>query len=145
MIHKRVEDMNIDEYQAYLKERQELLAYCKKISQGIENLDERSGERAIWELIQNARDLDENCCIKIQLLLNNKLIFSHHGKPFDYLSLLALVNQNSSKDNPGADVVGQYGTGFMTTHAFNNVVTVDGPFKAMHNPTKLKGCRGFNI
>ena len=139
MIHKRVEDMNIDEYQAYLKERQELLAYCKKISQGIENLDERSGERAIWELIQNARDLDENCCIKIQLLLNNKLIFSHHGKPFDYLSLLALVNQNSSKDNPGADVVGQYGTGFMTTHAFNNVVTVDGPFKAMHNPTKLKG------
>ena len=128
----------IEEYQAYLKERQELLAYCKKISQGIENLDEKSGERAIWQLVQNARDMDENCQIHIDLQ-PNKLVFSHHGKPFDYLSLLALVNQNSSKDNPGADLVGQYGTGFMTTHAFNDIVKVDGLYKAMLNPTILKG------
>lgn len=128
----------IEKYQAYLKERQELLAYCKKISQGIENLDEKSGERAIWELVQNARDMDKNCQIHIDLL-PDKLIFSHHGKPFDYLSLLALVNQNSSKDNPGADLVGQYGTGFMTTHAFSDIVKVDGPYKAMLSPTTLKG------
>ena len=129
---------SIEEYQEYLKERQELLAYCKKISQGIDNLDEKSGERAIWELVQNARDMDENCRIRIELL-EDRLVFSHHGKPFDFLSLLALVNQNSSKDNPGADLVGQYGTGFMTTHAFNSIVTVDGPYKAMSNPTTLKG------
>lgn len=129
---------SIEEYQSYLKERQELVAYCKKISQGMENLDEKSGERAIWELVQNARDMDENCRIKIELM-EDRLVFSHHGKPFDYLSLLALVNQNSSKDNPGADVVGQYGTGFMTTHAFNSIVTVDGPYKAMIGPNTLKG------
>lgn len=132
---------NIEEYQSYLKQRQELLGYCKKIAQGIENLDEKSGERAIWELVQNARDardMDENCRIRIELL-EDRLVFSHHGKPFDYLSLLALVNQNSSKDNPGADLVGQYGTGFMTTHAFNSIVVVDGPFKVMSDPMTLDG------
>ena len=104
---------SIEDYQKYLKQRQELIAYCKKISQGIENLDEKSGERAVWELVQNARDMDENCQIRI-LLMPDRIVFSHRGKPFDYTSLLALVNQNSNKDNPGADLVGQYGTGFMT-------------------------------
>lgn len=114
-------------YQKNKEDHQVLLGYCKKISQGIENLDEKSGERAIWELVQNARDMDENCRIRIELH-KNKLIFKHHGKPFEFSSLLALVNQNSSKDNPDADLVGQYGTGFMTTHAFNSKVVVDGPY-----------------
>lgn len=134
-----LQDFNdIKEYQAFLKEMQALLGYCKKISQGIENLDEKSGERAIWELVQNARDLDENCEIKIKLL-KDRIIFSHHGKPFDYTSLLALVNQNSSKDDPGANLVGQYGTGFMTTHAFNDIVSLEAPYRAMNNPRDLKG------
>lgn len=128
----------IEEYQEYLKERQELLGYCKKISQGIDNLDEKSGERAIWELVQNARDMDEDCRICIELN-EDHIVFAHHGKPFEYLSLLALVNQNSSKDNPGADLVGQYGTGFMTTHAFSEIVTINGPYKVMASPTILKG------
>lgn len=129
---------SIEDYQKYLKQRQELQAYCKKISQGIENLDEKSGERAIWELVQNARDMDENCKIRIELL-PDRIVFSHHGKPFEYTSLLALVNQNSNKDNPCADNVGQYGTGFMTTHAFNDVVKVSAPYKAMNGPLALKG------
>lgn len=134
---KKISDP-IAEYQAEMKERQELLGYCKKISQGIDNLDEKSGERAIWELIQNARDRDANCKIRIELK-QDSIVFAHHGEPFDYLSLLALVNQNSSKDNPGADLVGQYGTGFMTTHAFNDIVSVDGPYKIMESKDLLKG------
>ncbi len=129
---------SIEDYQNYLKQRQELMAYCKKISQGIENLDEKSGERAIWELVQNARDMDENSHIRIELK-PDKIIFSHRGKPFDYMSLLALVNQNSSKDNPGADLAGQYGTGFMTTHAFCDIVKVSAPYKVMSGPGKLIG------
>lgn len=129
---------SIEDYQKYLKQRQELMAYCKKISQGIDNLDEKIGERAIWELVQNARDMDENCRIRIKLM-PDRIVFSHHGKPFGYTSLLALVNQNSSKDNPGADLVGQYGTGFMTTHAFNDIVSVTAPYKAMSKPNVLKG------
>lgn len=121
-----------------MKERQELLGYCKKISQGINNLDEKSGERAIWELIQNARGRDENCKIRIELK-EESIVFAHHDEPFDYLSLLALVNQNSSKNNPGADLIGQYGTGFMTTHAFNDIVSIDGPYKVMQSQNILKG------
>lgn len=129
---------SIKDYQDYLKQRQELMAYCKKINQGIENLDEKSGERAIWELVQNARGMDENSHIRIELK-PDKIVFSHRGKPFDYTSLLALVNQNSSKDNPGADLVGQYGTGFMTTHAFCDIVKVSAPYKVMSGPGKLIG------
>lgn len=138
---------SIEDYQKYLKQRQELMAYCKKISQGIENLEEKSGERAIWELVQNARDMDENCHIRISLM-PDRIAFSHRGKPFDYTSLLALVNQNSNKDNPGADLVGQYGTGFMTTHAFNDIVKVSAPYKAMNGPVALKGyihMQGFEL
>lgn len=127
-------------YQEQLKEEQELLGYCKKIKQGIENLDENSGERAIWELTQNARDVAENdnCTIKI-VLKDDKLVFSHRGMPFEFQSLLALVNQNSSKDNPNADLAGQYGTGFMTTHAFCNIVSIDAPYKVMVSKDVLKG------
>lgn len=127
-------------YQEQVKEEQELLGYCKKIKQGIENLDENSGERAIWELTQNARDVAENedCTIKI-VLKDDKLVFAHRGMPFEFQSLLALVNQNSSKDNPNADLAGQYGTGFMTTHAFCNIVSIDAPYKVMVSKEQLKG------
>lgn len=127
-------------YQEKLKEEQELLGYCKKIQQGIENLDENSGERAIWELTQNARDVAENdeCIIRITLR-DGKLVFAHRGMPFEFQSLLALVNQNSSKDNPNADLAGQYGTGFMTTHAFCNIVTIDAPYKVMVSKEQFKG------
>ena len=53
-MEEEMEFESIEDYQNYLKQRQELLAYCKKINQGIENLDEKSGERAIWELVQNS-------------------------------------------------------------------------------------------
>lgn len=133
----------VQEYQRRLKKRQELMGYCKKIAQGIDNLTSKSGERAIWELVQNARDArdtdrGDGCHIKIELA-PDKIVFSHHGKPFDYLSLLALVNQNSAKDNDKEPTVGRYGTGFMTTHAFCEVVTVDGPFKIMANADKVDG------
>ena len=81
----------------------------------MESQSETSGIRAIWELVQNARDLSDHAVIKIELSPQS-LIFSHHGTPFDYTSFRALVKQDSSKDRADADTVGQYGTGFMTTH-----------------------------
>ena len=130
---------SVEKYQKSQEERDLLLWHCKAIDQGIENLDARSGERAFWELIQNARDLGgEDCQIKIELE-SNGVTFSHKGEPFEFRSLLALVTQNSSKDKPNADVVGRYGTGFMTTHAFNEIVTVSGPFKVMQNTQDVKG------
>lgn len=112
-------------------ERLEYEGYCNKIRKGLEDLDEKSGERAIWELVQNARDQkrDDKVGVSIKIELTpSALIFSHHGKPFDYTSFRALVKQDSSKDKSDAKQVGQYGTGFMTTHQFNRLVYVSAPY-----------------
>ena len=129
---------DVERWQQAEDERLEYEGYCNKIRKGLEDLDENSGERAIWELVQNARDTSEKARIKIELT-ENCIIFSHHGKPFDYTSFRALVKQDSSKDRNGADQVGQYGTGFMTTHAFNRMVYVSGPFVVKSGKDEIKG------
>ena len=108
-------------------ERLEYEGYCRKIIQGMENQDEKSGIRAIWELVQNAKDQSKAARIKMELT-DKSFIFLHHGTPFDYTSFRALVKQDSSKDRADADLVGQYGTGFMTTHSLNRLVYVSTPF-----------------
>lgn len=129
---------DVERWQKSEDERLEYEGYCNKIRKGLEDLDEKSGERALWELVQNARDMSSEACIKVELNDTN-LIFSHHGKPFDYTSFRALVKQDSSKDRNGADQVGQYGTGFMTTHAFNRLVYVSGPFVVKTGEETIKG------
>lgn len=119
-------------------ERLEYEGYCNKIRQGLDENIEKSGVRAIWELIQNARDLSQSAKIKIELT-SNSLIFSHHGLPFDYTSFRALVKQDSSKDRTGTDLAGQYGTGFMTTHIFNRLVYVSGPFAVKKSKDEISG------
>lgn len=117
-----------EEWQAAEDERLEYEGYCNKIRKGLEDLDENSGERAIWELVQNARDISDKASIKIELT-DSYIKFSHHGRPFDYTSFRALVKQDSSKDRNGTEQAGQYGTGFMTTHAFNRMVYISGPYE----------------
>lgn len=129
---------DVEVWQKSEDERLEYEGYCNKIRKGLEDLDEKSGERALWELVQNARDMSSESRIKIELTGTN-LIFSHHGKPFDYTSFRALVKQDSSKDRNGADQVGQYGTGFMTTHAFNRLVYISGPYVVKTGEETIKG------
>lgn len=116
-----------EKWQQSEDERLEYEGYCRKIIQGLENQDEKSGIRAIWELVQNAKDQSKSARIKMELT-DRSFIFSHHGTPFDYTSFRALVKQDSSKDRADADLVGQYGTGFMTTHSLNRLVYVSAPF-----------------
>lgn len=127
-----------EEWQQAEDERLEYEGYCRKIIQGLENQGEKSGIRAIWELVQNARDLSDNARIKIELKARS-LVFSHHGRPFDYTSFRALVKQDSSKDRADANVVGQYGTGFMTTHTFNRLVYVTAPFAVKRGQNEISG------
>lgn len=118
----------IREFQRREEARIAYKGHCKKISVGLEGLGENSGERAFWELIQNARDVgDGHTRVKIELH-SDCLFFSHHGRPFDYTSLSSIVLQSSSKDSSEGGVVGQYGTGFVATHAFNRCVYVTAPF-----------------
>lgn len=126
------------QYQRAEKNRLELEGYCNKIRQGLEGLGPKSIERAIWELVQNARDVSSNAQMRIELFCD-KIVFSHHGEPFYYTSLRALVKQDSSKDRTGADVVGQYGTGFMTTHKFNTQVYVSAPYCVKSGKDNIDG------
>ena len=112
------------------KQRDEMLqAAIDKINQGIERNVSRSGERAIWELVQNARDLAINNQAVIKIVLDNDgLHFLHQGVPFTIDTLSNLIKQQSTKLND-KDAVGQYGTGFMTTHIFNRKEYICGDCK----------------
>lgn len=108
--------------------RQDNKQHCQKILDGIDKFDDTTAERAIWELIQNARDLSE--CAKIRLsLTKEKLTFTHNGSPFDYESLTSLIKQISSAQKEEKDTVGQFGTGFMTTHKFSRIIQISGSVK----------------
>lgn len=106
--------------------RATLKASFDKIKQGIADNGKRSGERAIWELIQNARDYsgDKPAVITIELS-HDKLTFTHQGIPFTIRTIKDLILQQSTK-HEGGDTVGQYGTGFMTTHEFSRKVFIKG-------------------
>ena len=134
----REELSDVELWQKSEDERLKYEGYCNKIRKGLEDLDRKSGERAIWELVQNARDLSNEARIKIELTEKN-IVFSHHGKPFDYTSFCSLVKQDSSKDRTESDLVGQYGTGFMTTHVFNRLVHINAPFVVKNE----KGIKGY--
>ncbi|WP_298062799.1 hypothetical protein [uncultured Rikenella sp.] len=108
------------------KERREmLLAARSKIMNGIERNNNRSSERAIWELMQNARDLSNHAITKI-MLSSDSITFFHKGEPFNLDTLSNLVKQQSTKKDDDDTTVGQYGTGFMSTHIFSKKVYISG-------------------
>lgn len=106
-------------------QRQDLKSHCSKIHDGIEKLDKNSGDRAIWELMQNACDQGDNISVEIKIT-SNFFSFSHNGKPFSFDSLCSLIKQVSSYEKEDDKTVGQYGTGFLTTHAFSKKFTIEG-------------------
>jgi hypothetical protein len=92
----------------------DLKQHADKLILGFVNIDSSSGNRAIWELVQNACDLSDKC--KITINYSGGFSFTHNGKPFTSATLISLIKQVSNKDS--ADDVGKFGTGFITTHAF---------------------------
>lgn len=95
---------------------------------GIRNAENAPSERAIWELVQNARDVSwENELAVISFVRNeNGLQFSHYGKPFTNTSLESLIKQTSSKVRSDIKTVGKYGTGFLITHQFGRIIHLSG-------------------
>jgi len=91
-----------------------------------EKFNDFSSNRAIWELVQNACDLSSKCEIIIDYG-NNRISFSHNGKPFNTKSLISLIKQVSGKYGEQQDIkeVGKYGTGFLTTHTFGRKFSVN--------------------
>lgn len=108
--------------------RQDNKQHCQKILDGIDKFGNTTAERAIWELIQNARDLSESAKIRLSLT-KEQLTFTHNGRPFDYESFTSLIKQISSSQKEERDTVGQFGTGFITTHKFSRIVKISGSVK----------------
>jgi len=109
--------------------RADMKQHADKLIQGFEKLGENHAKRAIWELFQNAIDLSENSEIIIELK-DDCIIFKHNGKPFTTNTLSCLIKQVSSKNTQNdEDEVGQYGTGFITTHSFGKKILISGSLK----------------
>lgn len=109
--------------------RADVKQHADKLIQGFEKLEESHAKRAIWELFQNAIDLSDNCEVIIRLT-ENHIIFEHNGKPFTSNTLSCLIKQVSSKNSQNnEDEVGQYGTGFITTHSFGKKILISGSIK----------------
>jgi len=128
--HSQIPD-SIESYE-HQSELNDMKQHADKIIQGIKKLEENDADRAIWELFQNAVDLSSECEVSIELTADT-LKFTHNGEPFTPMTLDCLFKQVSSKtleerkltfdDN---EPVGQYGTGFITTHSFGKEIIIDG-------------------
>lgn len=124
--------------------RQNVKSHCTKIRDGIRANGSTSGERAIWELFQNARDLSDSAEIKMTLT-DKEFIFAHKGKVFTYDSLCSLVKQVSSHEKEDNNSVGQYGTGFLTTHKFSRKITINGSMLISEEPKVYVDVTSFEI
>lgn len=116
--------------------RQNVKSHCTKIRDGIRKNGSTSAVRGIWELFQNAGDLvkdGQTAEIKIRLTTDS-FVFSHKGKPFTDETLGALVKQVSSQEKEDSNTVGQYGTGFLTTHVFGRKIYINGSMQICAEP-----------
>lgn len=110
-----------------IKER--LLYNNKLVALNIKNIPGISAKRWIWELIQNAKDVQNNFGkVDIKIELNSdSLIFSHNGSYFRVDDILGILQQVSSKDSLNLeDQTGKFGTGFLGTHLLSEKVEIKG-------------------
>ena len=83
--------------------------------------------RWIWELLQNARDVangDASLVASVETR-NGELIFCHNGRGFDPDEITHLVYYGSTKLEQ-EDPIGQFGSGFLTTHLLSLIIDVSG-------------------
>ena len=83
--------------------------------------------RWIWELLQNARDVwDGNANLVASVeVRDGELIFCHNGRGFEPDEITHLIYYGSTKfeyDDP----IGQFGSGFLTTHLLSLIIDVSG-------------------
>ena len=101
---------------------------------GIGNNSGVRPQRAIWEMVQNARDVSLNG--KADIVFERQhdcFIFQHNGISFTNNTLEALILQTSSKVRNDSVQVGQYGTGFLTTHKLGLKFTLSSSVQLLEN------------
>ena len=85
-------------------------------------------KRWIWELLQNARDVstdaDNNLIAEVKYS-GEELVFSHNGRGFTVDEIAHLIFYGSTKIEDERSI-GQYGSGFLTTHLLSWEIDVSG-------------------
>ena len=90
--------------------------------------------RWIWELLQNARDTSINTDTNLVASVEYKwkkedeygeLIFQHNGPKFNVEQIARLIYHGTTKLED-EETIGQYGSGFLTTHLLSPVINVSG-------------------
>ena len=99
----------------------------RKYLNELESTRESMRTRWIWELLQNARDasIGKDSLIATVQCLPNELTFLHNGKGFTGREIAHLIYHGSTKIEE-EETIGQYGSGFLTTHLLSPVVEVSG-------------------
>ena len=84
--------------------------------------------RWIWELLQNARDastiLGANLVVSVEQS-EGQVIFRHNGGNFTQQEIAHLIYHGSTKVEDKS-AIGQYGSGFLTTHLLSPEIIVSG-------------------
>ncbi len=123
--------MNI---QNKLKDLKDLKSYsipAKRVLEHLKSILSKSNDlrqRWMWELLQNASDLGDNIKARFEIT-SDRLIFSHNGKPFTLDEAYNLIMPDSTKDDEVThkkSVIGQFGTGFISTHILSKIVEIEG-------------------
>ncbi len=92
----------------------------------IENNRTLLSARWIWELLQNARDVARGKGVRIEMRVSAKEFrFAHDGKPFTSDEIAHLVYHGSTKFQDD-QYIGQFGSGFLTTHLLSRKIRVAG-------------------
>jgi len=106
--------------------------YVQKVSNRLRQLrtpGENDKKRWIWELLQNAKDSIANSeRNKVDIVLeqyDDRIIFSHNGRPFTPKALNSLIWQKSGEKRGSVESTGRFGTGFLTTHTLSQTVMVE--------------------
>lgn len=84
--------------------------------------------RWVWELLQNARDASSGFDTRLVAFIEqneSELVFRHNGDHFKIDEIAHLVYHGSTKiENP--KTIGQYGSGFLTTHLLSPKIRISG-------------------
>lgn len=88
--------------------------------------------RWFWELLQNASDYNDSVDVALEIH-EDKIVFMHNGNPFRPSDAENLIAPDSGKDSDELkeqDMIGQFGTGFISTHVVSPIVRVEGVMKS---------------
>ena len=84
--------------------------------------------RWVWELLQNARDASPEGATNLVASFEvgeSDVVFQHNGREFREIEIAHLIYHGSTKTED-EEAIGQYGSGFLTTHLLSPEIKVSG-------------------